>query len=70
MTEKNLEKSSSLNLVIDNYLQNLNNLLGKHVPSKNWISKRESFKKKLGSQKDYKPQEKNPQYLENLKMPK
>ena len=28
---------------IDNYLQNLNNLLQKHASLKNWISKRGSF---------------------------
>lgn len=32
---------------IDNYLQNLNNLLQKHAPLKNWISKRESFNENI-----------------------
>ena len=32
---------------IDNYLQNLNNLLQKHAPLKNWISKRGSFNENI-----------------------
>ena len=45
----------------------LTTLLEKHTPLKSWISKRESFNKKLGLQKYFKSQlRKRSQYLENI----
>ena len=47
----------NVNETIDNYLQNLNNSSEKHAPlTKLYLSKRKSFNKNLGSQKDYKSQ--------------
>ena len=52
---------------IENYLQNPDNLLEKHVPLKHSINKRQSFNQNLGSQKDYKSYlRKKTQYLENI----
>ena len=57
----------NVNETINNYLPNLNNLLGTHAPLKKLNKQERKFNKNLGSQKDYKSQlKKKNQYLENI----